>query len=216
MKNVKSPSSRLLLCLLCLLCGAAALIIYLPDRVYTAEHFGIATVQSAQDADGDGIDDYTDMMLAARERILSAPEYKSAYYAGGYPPEGEGVCTDVIWMAFKAAGYDLKSMVDADIADRRDAYPHITHPDPNIDFRRVRNLRIFFDTYAISLSCDVRDIEQFQPGDIVIYEGHVGMVSDKRNRRGVPFIIHHGSGTGAEENALAREPIIGHYRWPDE
>ena len=31
------------------------------------------------------------------------------------PPDTEGVCTDVIWRAFKNAGYSLKDMVDEDI-----------------------------------------------------------------------------------------------------
>ena len=39
----------------------------LPHRTYTAEHFGIETLQSPLDADGDGIDDYTDLMLGARQ-----------------------------------------------------------------------------------------------------------------------------------------------------
>ncbi|MBR3691664.1 MAG: DUF1287 domain-containing protein [Clostridia bacterium] len=186
---------------------------YLPGRVYSAEDFGIETLQSPRDADGDGLDDYTDMLLAARARIESAPQYVSAYYAGGYPPEGEGVCTDVIWIAFRAAGYDFKALVDADIAARPEAYTAITTPDPNIDFRRVRNLRVFLAAHARSLTCDVEEIDQWQPGDIVVYAGHIGIVSDKRNRRGIPYIIHHGSGTGAEENAITHDEIVGHYRW---
>ena len=39
--------------------------------------------------------------------------YQSKYYAGGYPDDGLGVCTDVIWQALQAAGYDLKALVDA-------------------------------------------------------------------------------------------------------
>lgn len=186
---------------------------YIPGRVYSAADFGIETLKSSRDADGDGIDDYTDILLAARARIESAPQYISAYYAGGYPPEGEGVCTDVIWIALKAAGYELKALVDADIAARTEAYTTITRPDPNIDFRRVRNLRVFFEKYATSLTCDTKAIAEWQPGDIVVYAGHIGIVSDKRNRLGIPYIIHHGSGTGAEENALLHDEIVGHYRW---
>lgn len=216
---MKAKVLRIALPLLCLLVLTFFLLRllsdygYIPGRVYSAADFGIETLQSPRDADGDGVDDYTDMLLAARARIESAPKYVSAYYAGGYPPEGEGVCTDVIWMAFRAAGYDLKSLVDADIAARPEAYTAITAPDPNIDFRRVRNLRVFFEKYAASLTCDTSAIAAWQPGDIVVYAGHIGIVSDKRNRLGIPYIIHHGSGTGAEENALLHDEIVGHYRW---
>jgi len=68
--------------------------IYKPS--YTAEDFGITTIKSNTDKDGDGIDDYTDILLGARAEAEREPEYKSAYYAGGYPPDTEGVCTDVI------------------------------------------------------------------------------------------------------------------------
>ena len=58
-----------------------------------------------------------------------SPVYKSAYYVGGYPPATEGVCTDVVWRAFKEAGYDLKKMIDADIAAKRnaDGLPYLLH-----------------------------------------------------------------------------------------
>ena len=41
----------------------------LPHRTYTAEHFGIETLQSPLDADGDGIDDYTDLMRSEERRV---------------------------------------------------------------------------------------------------------------------------------------------------
>lgn len=72
----------------------------LPHRTYTAEHFGIETLQSPLDADGDGIDDYTDD-AGARRDAENHPTYDPGYFAGGYPPEDRGVCTDVVWRAFK-------------------------------------------------------------------------------------------------------------------
>ncbi|WP_420842732.1 DUF1287 domain-containing protein [Fervidibacillus albus] len=50
---------------------------------------------------------------------------------------------------------------------------------------------------------------------IVIFENHIGIVSDKRNKHGVPFIIHHGSPYQRyyEENLLEkRDDIVGHFR----
>ena len=56
---------------------------------YTAEDFGIEVIKSKTDKDGDGIDDYTDILLGARAEAERKPEYKSEYYAGGYPPQRE-------------------------------------------------------------------------------------------------------------------------------
>lgn len=61
----------------------------LPHRTYTAEHFGIETLQSPLDADGDGIDDYTDLMLGARQDAENHPaphpQQRSAPPGGGRP-----------------------------------------------------------------------------------------------------------------------------------
>ena len=138
---------RLFLIPLCLLLLAAAWFLLrsrIPQRWYTADELGIPQLQSPLDADGDGVDDWTDMVLGARAYIGTHPHYKSKYYAGGYPDDGLGVCTDVIWQAFRAAGYSLKDLVDRDIADHPACYPNIETPDGNIDFRRVSNLDTFF------------------------------------------------------------------------
>ncbi len=186
-----------------------------PQRAYSAADFGIETFRSAYDGDGDGVDDATDLLIGAREYLATKPRYKSEYYAGGYPPAGVGVCTDVIWQAFAHAGYDLKAMVDADIALRPTAYTSIEKPDPNIDFRRVYNLAVFFDAYAEKLTCDETDLAAWQPGDIVIYPHHIAVVSDKRNAAGVAWILHQGGQPVREEDALTRREIVGHYRFCD-
>ena len=127
----------------------------LPKRTYTAEDFNIKTVLSEMDYNANGTDDYTDILLGARADARNHPTYNGAYYEGGYPPDDIGVCTDVVWRAFKNAGYSLRDMVDQDIKARPESYPKVEKPDNNIDFRRVRNLRIFFDEYAISLTLDI-------------------------------------------------------------
>ena len=74
--------------------------VYQDNKItYTAQDFGIETVISKTDCDNDGIDDYTDILQGAKIEAENKPTYKSAYYAGGYPPDNEGVCTDVIWRA---------------------------------------------------------------------------------------------------------------------
>lgn len=51
--------------------------------------------------------DWEDILEGARQDVRNRPVYRNAYYRGGYPPDNEGVCTDVIWRAFKNAGYDI-------------------------------------------------------------------------------------------------------------
>ena len=188
-----------------------------PQRSYTAQQLGLTDLQSPNDADGDGVDDWTDVVLGARAYIATDPHYQSKYYAGGYPDDGLGVCTDVIWQAFRAAGYSLKDLVDADIAAHPECYPNIETPDGNIDFRRVSNLDTFFRRHAQVLTCDLDDPAQWQPGDIVIFgdRDHIGICSDRRNRQGIPFLIHHGNpiDEAVERNDIPRMTVTGHFRW---
>ena len=189
----------------------------LPDEHYEAEEFGIQTVSSTVDFNNNGIDDYTDILIGARIDAENKPEYDGSYHAGGYPPEDMGVCTDVVWRAFKNAGYNLKAMMDEDIKNHTHLYPRVGEkPDPNIDFRRVPNLKVFFERFGVSLTLDPYEIEKWQPGDIVTFENrHIGIISDRRNKKGVPYIIHNGGQPRREENALAqyRLEISGHYRF---
>ena len=182
----------------------------LPDR-YSGK---IPAYVSELDQDADGIDDQTDILQSAWEYLATRPEYKSRYYDGGYPDDGYGVCTDVVAFAFKGAGYDLSALVDHDIRTNYDNY-NVETPDANIDFRRVRNLIVYFQHHALSLSTDPNETSEWQGGDIVIFKEHIGIVSDRRNRFGVPYLIHHYGPFQRyyEEDVLSmRTDILGHYR----
>lgn len=185
-----------------------------PVDDHTNADFGIDSLTSSVDQDEDGLDDQSDILQGARHYIATQPIYESHYYAGGYPDDGYGVCTDVVAFAMREAGYDLQILVSQDIQ----AYPEryaIEVPDANIDFRRVRNLKVYLDGHAISLTQDPSDISQWQGGDIVVFSNHIGIVSDVRNRRGIPYVIHHSSRfqTAYEQDILEkREDIVGHYR----
>lgn len=177
--------------------------------------FEIADIKSSIDMDHDDIDDQTDILQGARNYIATHPKYKSEYYETGYSDDEYGVCTDVVAHALLNAGYDLMTLVNEDINTNPDDYD-IEEPDINIDFRRVRNLRVYFKhAAAIELTTDVNDIKEWQGGDIVIFEKHIGVVSDKRNDNGVAYVIHHYSSNQAsyEEDILEkRNDIVGHYR----
>ena len=176
----------------------------------------IEQFKSATDKDGDGIDDQSDILNSALEYIQTKPKYESRYYIGGSPDDGYGVCTDVVAMGLKGAGYDLQKLVAEDIKEHKDDYD-IKVVDSNIDYRRVRNLQVYFKNNTKSLSTDISKIEEWQGGDIVIFKKHIGIVSDRRDKNGVPYIIHHGSKIqrAYEQNYLKgkADEIVGHYRW---
>ncbi|MBO4355700.1 MAG: DUF1287 domain-containing protein, partial [Clostridia bacterium] len=73
-----------------------------------------------------------------------------------------------------------------------------------------------FKRHATSLTLDPSDISEWQPGDIVVFNGHIGIVSDTRNYKGITFIIHHGSVNQKSyiQDILEKNKhnIIGHYR----
>lgn len=178
------------------------------------------------DIDKDGISDMDDIVQGARTEILNRTKYKSTYYEGGYPPQDEGVCTDVIWRALKNCGYDLKANMDEDIREHTVDYAEgIKIADPNIDFRRVKNQLVFFEKYADSLTTKVKpyskkNLYQWQAGDIVVLRksDHIAIVSDLRRKDGVPYIIHNSSTVPIEEDLLLKWSkngrIVAHFRFP--
>ena len=187
---------------------------YIPHKKYTNEDFNIKTYISKTDKDNDGIDDQTDILNNVRNYLKTNPKYKSKYYATGYPNDEYGVCTDVVAFGLKGAGYDLMNLVNEHIKTNRNLYD-IDVIDKNIDFRRVQNLKVYLDNNAIALTNDINKIKEWQGGDIVVFKNHIGIVSDKRNKKGISFIIHHANPYQRyyEEDILEyRNDIIGHYR----
>lgn len=186
----------------------------------------VPKISSKTDYNENGIPDSEDILAGARMDADNKPTYIDEYYEGGYPPDNKGVCTDVIWRALKVAGYNLKDLVDEDIANNISKYPRVEgKPDKNIDFRRVTNLIVFFDRYAKQLTLDIipNDIEnlkEWQAGDIVVFDRptqHMGIVSDKRTKDGVPYMIHNSSPYTVEANHILYwnenvSPMIRHYR----
>ena len=203
--------------------------------ILTNKDFGIPDYKSPHDANGDGIDDQTQFVIGAKEFLAQDPQYKSSsYYQGGYAkPDAEGViygvCTDVIAFAFRAAGYDLKALIDADMAAHPENYVRITENfDPNINFRRVRTQSCFFLHHAASLTIDPYDYKEWQPGDIVVTGNidasmaHICLVSTRRAEDGVPYVLQLAT-TGQtlfEEDYLTTcqlseksKPILAHFRY---
>ncbi|MBG9546280.1 DUF1287 domain-containing protein [Cytobacillus firmus] len=189
-----------------------------------AKKMAVPSDYSQADSNQNGIADPLDMVLTARKEVDQRTPYKSAYYAGGYPPDGEGVCTDVIWRGFQGADVTIKDLIDQDIAENTDLYSRVEgEPDPNIDFRRVPNQNVFFSRFAKALTTelipgDVKNLQQWQPGDIVVFLSpkfdHIAIISDKRTKDGIPYVIHNSTPFAAEVKLSSfKTPITAHYRW---
>lgn len=197
---------------------------YVFDNVNWLE---IENIEINSDLDSDWINDIEDLLAWARSEVKNKTTYKSAYYSWWYPPENEWVCSDVIWRAFKEMWVDLKSLVDNDIKNNLSDYSRVDwNPDPNIDFRRVPNLEVFFKNHSISLTkeiiaWDINNLSNWQAWDIVIFwkpKDHIAIVSDKRNKDWVPYIIHNSAPFPREDDWLIYwneniSPIIWHFRW---
>lgn len=185
----------------------------IPHPSYNNEYFQITTYKSLVDKDEDGVDDQTDILQSAKEYLATNPKYKSKYYGTGYPDDEYGVCTDVVAFALLHSGYDIMTLLNEDVMEVRDAYD-IDIVDKNIDFRRVNNLDTYFKRHMISLSTDLSNISDWQGGDIVVFDGHIGIVSDKRNFKGIPFLLHNANPYQIryEEDVLEKYTIISHYR----
>lgn len=189
--------------------------LFFPKKAYTDKDFGITTYKSSVDMDNDGLDDQTDILGSVKKYLDTKPKYKSKYYASGFPDDDYGVCTDVVGFGLLGAGYNLRELVNTDINTHPERY-NIEVVDKNIDFRRVKNLNIYFKNNSISLTTNINEIDEWQAGDIVVFKNHIGVISDKRNSKGISYVLHNGSSYQRhyEEDILKKKEkdIIGHYR----
>ena len=147
--------------------------------------------------------------------------YRSIDYPRGDVPDHIGVCTDLVVRAYRRLGIDLQKDLHEDM--RRDfrAYPRIwglARPDPNIDHRRVPNLKRFFERKGKVLPAS-DDPKDYAAGDLVTWVlpgnlPHIGIVIHRRSHDGERPLIVHNIGRGPEvEDALFRYPITGQYRY---
>jgi len=166
------------------------------------------------------------LVAAAIERTHHYVRYDPAYvripYPGGDVPADTGVCTDEIIRAYRAVGVDLQKEVHDDITHNFPAYHDsrwgLTHPDPNIDHRRVPNLMVFFARNGESLP--ITNLAQdYSPGDLVTWDlggnvPHIGIVVDKKSPETGRYMIVHNIGQGPRmEDVLFNWKITGHYRY---
>ena len=162
----------------------------------------------------------TPLVDAALEQTESYVRYDGKYYDIDYPngdiPRDIGVCTYVIIRAYRdCCDIDLQELVHIDMLRNNHLYDTPYEVDSNIDHRRVKNLRIFFNHNGFVQSNEAA----FYPGDIVtwnLYNGtlpHIGILSDKYNDDGIPLVIHNAGGGVVIEDILFKFEITGHYQY---
>ncbi|MGK0271171.1 MAG: hypothetical protein ACI88H_001825 [Cocleimonas sp.] len=168
-----------------------------------------------------------DLVDAALERLNHKVKYDGRYISIGYPggdvPNNIGVCTDVVIRAYRKLGIDLQEQVHRDMINSFAQYPNLpkwnlVRPDPNIDHRRVVNLRVFFERHGASLPIST-DSNDYMPGDLVTWDmmrgmPHIGIVTHQVSKDKTRPLIVHNMGKGPKlEDILFTMKITGHYRY---
>lgn len=156
-----------------------------------------------------------------KQRVSYDPSYFQLTYPNGDVPADKGVCTDVVIRAYRKLGIDLQKEVHEDMQKRFNVYPQnwgLSHPDKNIDHRRVPNLMTYFGTYGIK-KVITENAEDYTPGDIVCWNlggaiTHIGIVSNIKVPGSERYYIIHNIGSGQVlDDCLFRFKIIGHYSY---
>lgn len=204
-------------------------------RIIDMENIGIKT-----DKDNDGINDQHDILIGAKKQLSQRSQNifaegvdESNYYRDGDPPPEYALSTDIVARSLKEAGFDLRMLVDEDINQNFDKYPlkdlwGQSFSDPNIDYRRIQNLEVFFERNAQKLTTyidpkDKKNLESWLPGDIVLFDmdrngftDTAGIISDFTTREGIPKVIYNHTDPGytIEKEILTTKKITGHFRYP--
>jgi uncharacterized protein len=166
------------------------------------------------------------LVAAAIERTHHPVRYVSEYvripYPGGDVPAETGVCTDEIIRSYRAVGVDLQKEVHEDMLRDFAAYPdwsrwRLSHPDSNIDHRRVPNLMVFFRRKGETLPI-TNKAQDYAPGDLVTWDlggnvPHIGIIVDREGQNGRHLLVHNIGYGPKMEDVLFNWKITGHYRY---
>jgi hypothetical protein len=168
---------------------------------------------------------YEKLSDAAIQLTKDHVQYDPAYFTIAYPngdvPKNKGVCTDVVIRAYRKLGIDLQKEVHEDMAAHFELYPKywsLSHPDKNIDHRRVPNLMVFFSRKGI-IKPITANAGDYLPGDLVCWDlgdkiTHIGIVVNKKSADGNRYMIVHNIGSGQNlADCLFDYKIIGHFQY---
>ncbi len=164
------------------------------------------------------------IIAKAREMTTQKIVYDGAYVSIPYPngdvPADTGVCTDMVVRSWRMIGVDIQQLMFEHISANKKLYKGLYGsklPDPNIDHRRVLNMRVLFSNTQTELPMSLVGSD-YKPCDLVTWNlpkgfKHVGIVSDRVSAAGVPLIIHHIFKYPTEDDILFHPDltITGHY-----
>ena len=171
----------------------------------------------------------TGVLLAAEEgglRLVATDSYRLAVrdLAGQGATLGGRSSVLVPSRALREVDVDLQERLHEDMRRNFHLYPKrygLKKPDRNIDHRRAANHVVYLRRHArvLPTSTAFTAAATWQAGDLVYWgkpdaPWHCGVVSDRRNANGLPWVIHNISGA-REEDALEMDAIAGHFRLPD-
>ncbi len=172
------------------------------------------------------------LAAAALRQVGVTTSYDQHYRTIGYPygdvPRSTGVCADVVIRAARDAWrLDLQQLVHQDMSRAFKAYPTrwgLSHPDSNIDHRRVPNLETYWTRQGARLwqagsrSWGFDFHGALLPGDILTWRSfptggpHVAIVT--RGGRWPRIVQNHGWGVHEDLLAVAwLDAAEAHYRW---
>ena len=100
--------------------------------------------------------------------------------------------------SFKYAGYNINKMIKKDKHDK--------------EKDTLSNFKEYLKRNAKRITKKINKIEEYQPGDILIFNNNIGIISDKRNKDGHPFIIYYKNKI-VEEDIMKDIDIENHYRF---
>jgi hypothetical protein len=165
------------------------------------------------------------LVVAAIERTTHDVRYDGSYrripYPNGDVPNDVGVCTDLVIRSYRSVGVDLQERVHEDMRAAFGKYPAnwgLSHPDPNIDHRRVPNLQVFLRRQRAALPVTTNPAD-YRAGDLVTWMlpgnlPHIGIVVDRQTADGNRPLIVHNIGRGPHmEDILFMYEVTGHFRY---
>ncbi len=163
------------------------------------------------------------ILKGAKNEAAAGKNYKTNYPE---PEAGTAVFhgADAVFEAFLFAGIDLKALISEDMRQNITVYPgrimwDKIKADPDFIEGQYNDITIFFDRFAeeLTLRTDILSLHQWAPGDVVIWSYknayHAGIISDRKDGAGTPYVIHSYPGYTAEEDVLNTWKIIRHYRY---
>ena len=159
----------------------------LVKEYYKASDFNIKTIYSKVDYNKNGIDDYSDFLLGAKKIKGKNSSYE-----------------ELMIKVFQYAGYNLDKMVDNYFKDSKDL-------ENKMD--RISLYKSFINDNATKISINFKKKEDFQPGDFIFLSEGIGLLSDKRDKNGLNYIIVIENGKVVEKEGLKELDVSGHYRF---